>query len=139
MAGNEAAALITALALLIGAIVAYRKFGPESRKISVETVDINVKVAGENVRIASDLRDDAWEQWAKATEDIQKLRAEFDQYRRDTEARLAEMSVEVRAARAGEVEAKRQAASERAENKKLRTRVQTLEREVASLKANGST
>lgn len=126
--------VVTAIGVLLGGIAAYRKMRPEARKISVETVDINVKVAGDNVRIAGDLRDDAWEQWAKVRTDMAELRREFDQYRADTDARLAEQAAEVRAARAGEAEALRKADRYAEENAQLRERVDVLETEVASLR-----
>lgn len=133
---NATAAVLTALAGLLLALLAWRKYGPEARKISVETVDINVKVAGDNVRIAGDLRDDAWEQWAKVRTEMTKLREEFDQYRADTDKRLAEQATEVRAARAGEAEATRKANLYAEENTHLQQRVAALEAEVADLRAD---
>ncbi len=116
-------------ASLAGAVALLRRLPSETRKLTVETVDVNVKIAG-------DLRDDALHDRQQAREDLTALRREFDQYRADTDARLAEMAVEVRAARAGETEAKRQAESYRAENEELRGRVDELETEVAQLKAD---
>jgi hypothetical protein len=133
---NSVAILLTALAGFLAALLAWRKYGPEARKISVETVDINVKVAGDNVRIAGDLRDDAWEQWAKVRTELTALTERFDQYRIDTDARLAEQATQVRAARAGEAEAIRKANLYAAENKELRIRVDSLEAEVTALKAD---
>ncbi len=131
---GEAAALIAALAALLGGVAAYRKWGPEARKISVETVDINVKVAGDNVRIAGDLRDDAWEQWAKVRTDLSAMREEFAQYREDTDKRLAEQAAEVRAARAGEAEALRKADLYLERLTKAEARVTELESEVRDLR-----
>ena len=130
--------------LLTGGVSAYvilRKYPLEHRKLTVETVDVNVKIAG-------DLRDDAMEDRKAAREELAALRAEFDQYRRDTNARLSELGTLLRSEKAENerLRSERDAAvaqTERVEREasaeisRLRDRVQTLEGEVRELKANG--
>lgn len=127
--------IIVGLAVAVGPIlttlVLLRKAPAESRKISVDTVDVNVSIAGK-------LRDVAVRDWERIDAEMEDLRRDFNQYREDTDARLAEQAAEVRAARAGEAEAIRKAERYAEENNELRERVQSLEHEVASLKANGA-
>jgi gas vesicle protein len=115
--------VILALASLLGAIAAYRKFGPEARQIEVKIVDTNVTIADR-------LRDGAVADWERIRGELDDLTTEFRQYRLDTEGRLAEMSAELRAERAEKEHVKQ-------ENERLRDRVKALETEVASLKVNG--
>lgn len=119
--------------LLVG-LAAYRKWGPEARKIKVDTVDVNVKIAGE-------LRDDAWESFDRLRnemKDLRKLREsdrlEFEQYQHDTEARMTELSVAVRSEKALRMTVQQENVHIREENRQLRERIATLEQEVASLK-----
>lgn len=112
-----------------GAVLAWRKFGPDTRKITVDTIDVNVTYAGR-------VRDLAVADWERVSKELDDLRKEFHQYRTDTDARLAEQAAEVRAARAGEAEAIRKADIYAAENTKLRKRVDALESEVAALRSD---
>lgn len=123
----------------VGAYVLLRKYPLESRKLTVETVDVNVKIAGA-------LRDDAMEDRQAARDELAALRAEFDQYRTDTDARLAELGTLLRSEKAENERLRierdeavaRVASVEReasAEISRLRERVQTLEGEVRELKA----
>lgn len=133
--------VLVGVAVVIGpvitAIVLLRKQPAESRKLTVETVDVNVK-------IASDLRDDAVADRKQAREDLAALRAEFDQYRIDTDARLIEMATELRAERARSTHLEREIDQKDADIAHrdavidgLRGRVDTLEDEVRTLKAKG--
>lgn len=74
---------------LLTALVLLKKQPAETRKITVDTVDVNVKVAGE-------LRDDAVEAWRLARDATAALRVEFEQYKTDTDARMLELSSELR-------------------------------------------
>lgn len=131
----------TLLTGLISAYLLLRKFPLESRKLTVETVDVNVKIAGE-------LRDDAMEDRQAARADLAALRAEFDQYRTDTDKRLAELGAALRGEKAENqrLRSERDAAVARTarvekeagkEISRLRKRVDDLETEVRELKANG--
>lgn len=115
------AALVAGLGTFLLGVAAYRKWGPEARKITVDTVEVNVRVAGE-------LRDDALSDRQAAREELAVLRRDFQQYRADTDARLAELSAQLRAERAEKVAVKQ-------ENEKLRARVDELETEVTRLKS----
>lgn len=118
----------TFIAAVVAAVVAVRKLPAEAQKINVDTVDVNVRIAG-------NVRDQAVEDWQRVRGELDELRKEFDQYKKDTDDRLAEQATQVRAARAGEAEAKRKADQYRDENQELRARVDELEAEVARLKA----
>ena len=131
MSAGELAQVVTALALLIGAVVAYRKWRPERDGVTITN-------AGKVTEMSLSFADRVDKDNDGLREDLDELRREFAQYRADTEKRLSEMAVEVRAARAGEREATRQAESYRQENESLRERVQALETEVRELKANGN-
>jgi predicted component of type VI protein secretion system len=123
MSAAEIAALVTAAALLLAALTAYRKFKPERNDITITSAD---KVNAMTLRFAGDVNRDN----ESLREDLDELKAAFDQYRKDTEARLSEMAVELRAERAEKLAVKQ-------ENEQLRGRVLALETEVATLKANG--
>lgn len=85
--------IVVGVAVVVGpvatALVLLKKQPAETRKITVDTVDVNVKVAGE-------LRDDAVEAWRLQKQATTDLRAEFEQYREDTEQRLLELAAELR-------------------------------------------
>ncbi len=108
---------------LITAFVLWRKAPAERNDIKITSAD---KVNAMTLRFAGDVNKDN----EALREDIDEMRREFDQYRTDTQTRLDEMSVELRAERAEKLAVKR-------ENETLRERVDELEREVASLKASG--
>jgi chromosome segregation ATPase len=117
--------LVVGIAAVLGpvitAVVLLRKAGGETRKITVETVDVNVNIAGR-------LRDKAIEDWERIGSELDAIRTEFDQYKRDTDARMAELTTELRAERAEKQAVKR-------ENDRLRERVSDLEAEVERLKS----
>lgn len=127
---------------LVGALLLLRRFPLESRKLTVDTVDVNVKIAGA-------LRDDAMEDRQAAREELAALRREFEQYRTDTDKRLAELSTALRSEKAENVrlQAERDAAIQRAQQverdsaeeiSRLQGRVDALEGEVRELQANGN-
>lgn len=131
------AIVMTALGALLGGMAAYRKWGPEARKINVDVMDVNVRVAG-------DLRDDALEEMRRYRADMLALREEFNQYRSDTERHLAEMSAALRGKVAEnrhlKAELKRRDADIAERDSRideLRDRIVELEREVAGLKHLG--
>ena len=117
--------LIVGIAVAVGpTLVAYaalRKRPAETQKINVDTVDVNVTLSGK-------VRDLAGADWKRVVTELDDLRAEFAQYRTDTDSRMAEMAAELRAEKAEKVAVK-------AENDRLRHRVDELEDEVARLKA----
>lgn len=131
---------------VLGGLLAYFKYKPGQR----EAVDMNIAQANMNVAqgtfqlVTTELEDQFKRMSAElrtvreqAAAELADLRREFNQYRIDTDLRLAEQAAEVRAARAGEREAQRQAEAYMSENEHLRERVKALETEVATLKANG--
>lgn len=107
-----------------------RKMKADVARTHVDTVDVNVRIAG-------DLRDEALDDWRRARDDLRELRQEFDQYRADADSRMAEMAAELRSERAEKEHVKQNAERIAAENEALKERVRHLENEVASLKANG--
>lgn len=114
-------AIAGAVAALGGFLLAWRKFRPETNDITVTTAD---KVTSMSLRFANEVSDDN----AELRKMLDDLRADFDQYRRDTQDHLAELGVQLRAAK-GE----KQRVAE--ENTLLKARVADLETEVAHLKA----
>lgn len=121
MTTQEAGSLIGIIAALTGAYIAWRKYRPETNDITVTTAD---KVNTMTLRFASEVSEDNDE----LRRLLDELRAEFHQYRTDTDARLAEYSVELRAERAEKERVKR-------ENRDLKKRVTELETEVRALKS----
>ncbi len=117
--------LIVGLAVVLGpiitALVMLRRAPAEARKITVDTVDVNVKIAGE-------LRDDALDDRKAARAELAQLRADFDNYRTSTDKRIADLLLELRGERAEKV-------ALAAENAALVQRVTTAERRVADLEA----
>lgn len=124
--------ILVGLAVVVGpiitALVLLRKAPAESRKVKVETVDVNVRIAGE-------LRDDALEDRKRMQDELLGLRKEFDKYKRDTDAKLDRLTSDLVAAQA---ELQRERAEKdrvKRENARLTERVAELEQEVARLKA----
>lgn len=124
MNGTEVAQLITAVALLIGAVVAYRKWRPERDGVTITNAG---KVTEMSLSFADRVDQDNDDLRAA----IAALRTEFDQYREDTRNKLSELHTELRAERAEKAAVKR-------ENAALQARVQVLEAEVRDLRANGA-
>lgn len=122
---NTWAYILVGLAVVVGptltAVVLLRKAPAETRKITVDTMDVNVNVAGK-------LRDKAVEDWERMGRELDELRGEFNSYKADTQDRLAELSAELRAEKAEKRAVK-------TENDRLRKRVDELEAEVTRLKA----
>jgi cell division protein FtsB len=127
--GEVVAYLLAAVASLVTAFVLLRKAKPERNDITITSAD---KVNAMTLRFAGVVDADNDDLRAQ----LVQLRKEFEQYRADTDARLAEQAAQVRAARAGEAEAVRKANLYAAENKELRIRVDSLEAEVTALKAD---
>lgn len=121
MSAQEAGGIVGIIAALTAAYIAWRKYRPETNDITVTTAD---KVNTMTLRFASDV--------AKDNDDLRdrldELEKAFGEYRRDTDARLAEYSVELRAERAEKERVKR-------ENAELRGRVKRLEAEVSELRS----
>lgn len=128
----------------LAALLAYFKYKPGQR----EAVDMTISQAHMNVAqgtfemVTTELEDQFRRMSAELREvrerhaaDMAALRREFEQYRADAEALLAQRVTEARAARAGEKEAVRKADLYAGENAKLRVRVDALETEVAALKS----
>ncbi len=117
--------LIVGLAVVLGpivtALVLLRRAPAEARKINVDTVDVNVKIAGV-------LRDDALDDRKAAREDLAQLRTDFDNYRTATDKRITDLLAELRGERAEKAELA-------AENAALVERVTTAERRVDELEA----
>jgi outer membrane murein-binding lipoprotein Lpp len=134
--GEVVAYLLAAVASLVTAFVLFRKAKPERNDITITSAD---KVNAMTLRFAGVVdadNDDLRAQLRELSAKLTRLGGEFEQYRADTDARLAEQAVQVREARAGEVEATRKANLYAAENKELRIRVDSLEAEVTALKAD---
>lgn len=132
MSPQEAGGLVGIIVALTGAYIAWRKYRPETNDITVTTAD---KVNTMTLRFASEVSQDNDELRAK----LDALVSEFDQYRRDTDARLAELSVELRAERAEKERERAERERVARENDELRARVKALEAEVARLKAGRRT
>lgn len=120
MSAQDAAGVIGAIALLVGAYVTWRKQRPETNDITVTAAskvnEMTLKFADAVDQDNDDLR-----------EQLKTLRAEFTQYREDTDARMAELSVMLRAATAENVRLEK-------ENGRLKARVTELESEVGRLR-----
>lgn len=122
MTWETTGSVVAMIVALSGAYIAWRKYRPETNDITVTTAD---KVNSMTLRFAGDVAKDNDD----LRTDLAELRREFAQYRTDTEARLAELGSQLRAAKAENVELTHRA--ERAE-----ARVTELEAEVARLKAS---
>lgn len=85
--------VLVGLALVIGPVITawalLRKVPAETRKLSVETVDVNVRMAGE-------LRDDAYEDRRRMKEDLDALRAEFRGYQSEMTQRIEAQDSKIR-------------------------------------------
>lgn len=121
MSIEQAGGIVGIIVALTGAYIAWRKYRPETNDITITTAD---KVNAMTLRFAGDVAKDNDD----LRREIDELRAEFVQYRNDADARMAELSVELRAERAEKERVKR-------ENDELRGRVKALESEVDRLKA----
>lgn len=121
MSPHEFGGIIGVIVALSGAYIAWRKYRPETNDITVTTAD---KVNTMTLRFAEDVSKDNDD----LRDRLDELEKAFAQYRRDTDARLAEYSVELRAERAEKDRVKR-------ENDELRFRVKTLEDEVRELRS----
>lgn len=121
MSPTEAGGIVGIIVALTGAYIAWRKYRPETNDITVTTADkvnmMTLRFAGDVSKDNDDLR-----------QEIADLRAEFVQYRRDTDALMAQLKVELRAERAEKEHVQR-------ENQALKVRVQSLETEVNALKS----
>lgn len=121
-------AIGTVAAALVGAVVAWRKLKPESAQIVVtsaeKVTDMSLRFAG-TVGAENDL----------LAAEMAALRAEFDQYRRDTDSEMAALRQEVRGYKAENRTLTRERDELRAENVELTRRVVRLEGEVARLEA----
>lgn len=120
--------LAAVIAPILGAMVLLRRQPAETKKITVDTVDVNVKLAG-------DVRDLAVRDWKRVGEELDAERAkltrladEFAAYREQNDASMRKVLDELR----GEREEKRILA---VENTELKRRVTELEAEVAQLKS----
>jgi phytoene dehydrogenase-like protein len=131
--------VIAVVAPTLTAVALLKRAPAENRKINVETVDVNVKIAG-------DLRDDALSDRQQARADLAQLRsdfeaykqeiardralerAEWEDYRQTCDARMAELAEELATERREKV-----ALAE--ENGRLLARVSELESEVRDLKS----
>lgn len=82
MTGQDVAYIVigflTATGALLGGIAAYRKFRPENDKVGVETLDVNIRIAGK-------VRDDAYAAYEREREEKERERAE----KKDLENRVA--------------------------------------------------
>lgn len=75
-AGYLVAALFSSIGALLAGVTAYRKWRPETARIGVDTLDVNVKIAG-------DLRDDAYEAWQRMKREMAEMRQEMNQLREE--------------------------------------------------------
>lgn len=126
--------LFGALAALVGALVAgyvaWRKLKPETAQIVVTSAEkinaMSLQFAGAALAENNELQGE-----------IATLRAEFNQYRADTDAMMAELKAELRAERQEKEEVKRENEILLARVTKAEARVDELEAEVARLKGKG--
>lgn len=123
--------LAAVVAPIITAVVVLRKLPAESRKLTVDTVDVSVTIADK-------VRDMAARDWERVGRELdeerearQALEAKFDQYRREADARMEALLDELR----GERAEKRHLAEE---NEALLERVTKAERRVDELEAEVS-
>lgn len=121
MNAQEAGGIVAIIAALIAAYIAWRKWPSETRDITVTTAD---KVNTMTLRFADSVSGDNDD----LRKEIDELRAEFRQYRDDTDKLMAQLKVELRAERAEKENVQR-------ENESLIRRVDELESEVRALKA----
>ena len=128
MTPQTTASFVAIIVALSGAYIAWRKYRPETNDITVTTADkvnmMTLRFAGDVSKDNDDLRGE-----------IEELRSEFRQYRLDTESRLAELSVQVRAERAEKDRVKRENDELLGRLSRAESRVAELENEVARLKA----
>lgn len=138
MNGETSISVVAVVASLVGAYVAWRKWRPETDDITVTTAG---RVNSMTLEFAKEVNDDN----ADLRREIGELRAEFRQYRHDADARMAELTVELRDKRAqvqalstekhrleGENQRLRSIESEAGD---LRRRVALLEEEVRQLRS----
>lgn len=127
--------LIGALAGLVvtltGAYAAWRKLKPETAQIVVTSAE---KVNAMTLEFAGRVGEENNE----LQREIADLRAEFHQYRRDTEAVLSELKAELRAERAEKEAVKRENETLLERVAKAEARVTELEAEVARLKGKSA-
>lgn len=126
--------IVGAVGTFLAGVAAYRKWAPESRKINVETIDLNVNIAGR-------LRDDAIDSWERAREERDALAKRVNDLTVRVEAfeamaARAEKRAEIAETRASDAEGRVRTLT--AENAGLRDRVVHLEAEVATLKGGRS-
>lgn len=120
MNSQDAAPIIGAIALLVGAYVAWRKYQPETNDITVTAASKVNEMTLKFADVVDQDNDDLREQ-------LKALRAEFTKYREDTDSRLAELSTRLRASVAENVRLED-------ENGRLKKRVTELESEVGRLR-----
>lgn len=118
---QQTGSIVAIIGALVGAYIAWRKYRPETNDITVTTAD---KVNTMTLRFASEVSDDN----DALRKLVDGLREDFDGYRRDTELRLAELGVELRAEKAEKERVKR-------ENDELLQRLTRAEKRVGELEA----
>lgn len=128
MTPQDTGSVVAIVAALVGAYIAWRKYRPETNDITVTTANqvnaMTLRFAGAVDEDNDDLR-----------ERLKALSDEFAQYRTDTDARLTELSAQLRAETAQRRRFEQEAGQLEVENSRLRGRVDELENEVARLKA----
>lgn len=145
MTAVEVASLLTAVGVLLGAFVAYRKLSPERNDITITSAD---RVNQMTLRFAGEVGQDNEDLRAK----VDRLEAELAAFREDTQTHISELNSQLRGKVAevkhleSEVARRDAQIAERDEQitvrdqqiEDLRDRVDHLETEVRQLKANGS-
>lgn len=118
----------------VAALLAYFKYKPGQReRVGMDVAEGTLNIAqGSIALVTSTLQ----AQFIRMDAEMEDMRREHETYREDTDKRLAEMAVELRAERAEKIEVKRENAVLIARVKRAEARVQTLEAEVAALKGS---
>lgn len=131
MDAAQIGALVVAGGSALGVLLAYFKFKPGQReRVEVETAAGELNIAEGSVRLVQSTLHGEFIRMAARIEELEKEaaddRREFTQYRRDNEARIAELAAELRAEKAEKRLVQQ-------ENERLHARVAVLEAEVARL------
>lgn len=134
MNGSDVAQVVSGFVAFLGVgvgLLAYFKYKPGQREnVEMTVAQANLNIAQGTVQLSQIVNDELESQFRRMSAEMTQIRDDFRQYREDTDKRLAELSIELRAEKAEKAEVKR-------ENDQLRERVGELEREVASLKSAG--
>jgi uncharacterized membrane-anchored protein YhcB (DUF1043 family) len=127
MGASEIVSLATAIAIVVAGVLGYFKWRPGQREqVGMTVAQATMHVAQGTIQLVTTELED---QFKRMSAEMRTMRDEHDQYRRDTDSRLAELGTQLRAEKA-EKELVKQ------ENVHLRERVNVLEAQVRELKGD---